>query len=324
MDSFRFIFPILAFLLCAKVVHAETDLAKDQCEWSCGKISKHAKDDSLKKQVAQVQSFLNGESACALPSDFNQSQNLARGAYQALAISIKRCNVSLGEKTSSSANFINQSFLLQGLKFSTQKSDQAQPLSPSAFYDLIGKEGSCVMPVSDQEPLKNGDILAGKDETLIIDAPGRDPFGIENRIHKMRGQFNLGEKATDTEIHTTAHALCDDWVTDTDHYEITVFSSHGRVKLFKTYGKSSSPWVAIISERAFAQCYKKVSDAIIEQTFPTTADSRKSSFRLPTHAPLAGIKVLRHSDDPACRIGRTEIPTRLDGLTCVQCCEEND
>jgi hypothetical protein len=324
MDSFRLIFPIFAFLLCAKFVHAETDLAKGQCEWSCGKISKHAKDDQLKKQYAQVQSFLNGESSCALPSDFNQSQNLARGAYQALAISAKRCKVSLGEKISNSENFINQAFLLQGLKFSTKKSDLAQPLTPSQFYDLIGKEGTCVLPLSDQEPFKNGDVLAGKDDTLIVDSPGRDPFGIENRIAKMRAQLNLGEKATDTEIHTAVHALCNDWVSDTDQYEITVLSSHGRVKLFKTYGKSSSPWIAVISERAFTQCYKKVSDAILEETFPTTADSRKSSFMLPVHGSLAGIKVLRHSSDPACRIGRTEIPTALEGLTCVQCCEESD
>jgi hypothetical protein len=135
--------------------------------------------------------------------------------------------------------------------------------------------------------------------------------------------LNLGEKASDNDIRAKMHSLCDDWITDGKDFHITVFHAQGRAKLFPTFGNSSSPWLATISENALAQCYKKVSDAIIEESFPASADVRKSAFISPLHGSLSGIKVLRHTSTDACLIRRSAIPTTLDGLTCVQCCKED-
>jgi len=322
MNGFRFV-PLLfitALNMAALSFSATSAFAKDQCAWSCGRISQTEKNSKLKSHADQVTSFLAGESSCALVEGFDhEDRGIHAGALQTLAAAKQNCSVPNVIKSKNN-KFLYDAMRFQGLKLSAEsKSFRPKDFEPAQIYNHLD-QSNCLYPVSDSENLNPGDLIVSKDDVVIVDSIDADPFGIETKIResvkllKQEGEFK--EIPNFSVVLEHAKRVCESWVNDPSQFKISVFHARGRSSFFPTYGKSTSPWVTLISERATFACVNRVSEEIArfaEVPFPL----RDSEPILPKSALL----VVRHdSSTTACRMAREQMPKSHD-LDCVQCCD---
>jgi hypothetical protein len=327
MDGKLFI-PRILFALVAIYQGVELTSAhaagpsSNQCEWSCGKIDSASTRSQLKSQYAQVQSFMKGQSSCSLLESFNSSdRNPRQGALQALAVTARNCSLSTEAKVKNK-DFLFQAMMFQGLKLTQEtKPFQKTDFTPSSLFKNLDKL-TCLNTVSGMESIRAGDIILTKDDAVIVDSVDTDPFGIDAKIRdpETAKRLTLASKFQDVPdvsvIQSRAKTICADWVNDPTQFKISVFHAGGRAPFFPTYGKSTSPWVTAITERANLACFERVCEEIAHRSevpFPL-----REAF---PSAPKPGVVVVRHnSGAQSCRVNRNSMPKNPD-LDCVQCCD---
>ena len=278
--------------------------AKDQCDWSCGKVSSSAQNARLYRQV---QAALEGKSKCSLQDDFDHAnRNLRVGALQAFAIASQSCDVPVNLQKRD-RNFLMHAMMYQGLKLSAERNSyESKDFEPSQIYQNVDRL-NCVFPVSDTSPLQVGDLMVSKDDAMVVDTVGADPFGIEGKLKEV----SQGDPAR----------LCSEWVNDPTQFKISIFHARGRSSFFPTYGKSTSLWVTAMSERALKTCVYRVTEAFSKGEGRPNTIIRENPIE--TKAPVLVLRF--NSKSPACRTGHTELPVLLNkgtlhDLDCVQCC----
>jgi hypothetical protein len=318
MDGFR----SCLFLILICVLLSSPSFAKEECAWSCGKLTDSEKTNALKYQYPQIAAFMAGKASCALSESFDLSNRTVQlGLLQNLAAQTKNCSVAK-TTVAKDKHFLMHAMELQGLKLSAEdKPYREKDFEPAQIYTHASAL-NCFAKVSDSQLLNPGDLLVSQGDAVVIDSVGEDPFGIEARLQVPANLSRIADASPNKDSLTAAQAttqaktMCEDWLSNPAAFDISVYHAGGRSPFFPTYGKTSSPWVTMITARAMNTCVSRVSEKFahrLELHFPFDD----------THLtpPKPALLVVRHqSDAPGCRFTRDLVPKSKD-LECVQCCD---